>query len=157
MAHGSAIWLPFVQPFATVFLGIGAFALAYRQWLTANEKLKLDLYDKRDSALDNVNRELNEIIQHGRQHRAGLATLHFALGRFMTLFDGETAAIAKYIQASVFILLTKRDILEFEEKIEDALNLINSHSTLLHDSALRDMKVIVPPHPFDRFLAWLRA
>lgn len=47
MAHGPAVWLPFVQPFGTVFLGIGAFAIAYRQWRTANNKVRVDLFDRR--------------------------------------------------------------------------------------------------------------
>lgn len=65
MAHGAAIWLPFVQPFATVFLGVGAFVVAHRQWRTANDKLRVDILDKRITAL--------EVFQQGIQdlHEAG--------------------------------------------------------------------------------------
>ena len=45
--HGPAVWLPFVQPFGTVFLGVGAGLIAYRQWRTAHNRLRLDLFDKR--------------------------------------------------------------------------------------------------------------
>ncbi len=47
MAHGPAIWLPFIQPFGTVVLGVGAAAIALRQWITAHDKLRLELFDKR--------------------------------------------------------------------------------------------------------------
>ena len=70
MAHGSASWLPVVKEWlplaqfgATVFLGIGAFWLARRQWVTANEKLKLDLYERRDTILHDVLGDLYGVIQ----------------------------------------------------------------------------------------------
>ena len=100
-------WLPYIQPFATVGLGLAASVLAYRQWRTASEKLRLDLYERRYEVLDSVLADLNEVIQHADNHRARLGSTLYNLGRMKTLFTGNTERIIDELQSSVEMLFMR--------------------------------------------------
>ena len=159
MAHGPATWLPVAQFCATVFLGAGAFYLARRQWVTANEKLKLDLYERRDKILDSVLRDLNEVLQQGDFHHAGLGATRSNLVRLKTFFSGHTE---RYVDELLQVLTptvisyrrpTREDrkdpaLVKEHDEMERFLNLILRVTPLLQESTLADMKIRVSSRPF---------
>jgi len=66
MAHGPTFWLPnIVQPIGTVLIGIAGSFIARRQWLTANEKFRFDLFEKRYEIYQSVDASLSSLIQQG--------------------------------------------------------------------------------------------
>ncbi|WP_129218178.1 hypothetical protein [Lichenibacterium ramalinae] len=157
MAHGPAVWLPVAQFGATVFLGIGAFWLARRQWVTASEKLKLDLYERRDKILDVVLHDLNEVIQQHDGHHAPLGMTRYNLVRLKTFFGGRTERYVDELIGALTptIVNYKRQTPEERkdpaskaerEEFERFSNLILRLTPRLQDSALADMKIRVPSH-----------
>ena len=146
--HGSATWLPFVQPFGTVLLGLAASALAYRQWLTANEKLKLDLYDKRSRWLDEATKNYIEVFRHGAQEQDGLRGLYYHLGRMDTVFPKPTREIIGLIKSDVGSLIGVRETSHNFEKLHDVFQRIVDIMPKLQDAALADMRIDVPSVPW---------
>lgn len=155
MAHGPAVWLPVAQFGATVFLGIGAFWLARRQWVTANEKLKLDLYERRDKVLYSVLQDLYEVIQHGADNHASLGATRYNLVRLKTFFSGRTERYVDQLLAifTPSVILYRRPVPEErkdpafrkeQDEMERFWDLVLKITPLLQDSALADMKIRVP-------------
>ena len=69
MAHGPTFWLPnIVQPIGTVLIGIAGSFIARRQWLTANEKFRFDLFEKRYEIYQSVDASLSSLIQQGDEN-----------------------------------------------------------------------------------------
>ena len=59
-------WTVYLTAFAVpVLAGVGA-TIAYRQWRTAQNKLKLDLFDRRMAVYQSVRDALGYIAAHGR-------------------------------------------------------------------------------------------
>ncbi len=66
MTHGLAFWLPNIaQPIGTVVIGVAGSSIALRQWLTANEKLRFDLFEKRFQIYASVSASLASLVRHG--------------------------------------------------------------------------------------------
>jgi len=63
------IWLVYVQalgpPFVAFVFGAVAAMIAWRQWKTANDKLRLDLFDRRWKVFDAVKLMVNKSAIHG--------------------------------------------------------------------------------------------
>jgi hypothetical protein len=54
-----------LQTWALVFVGLVGVLIAYLQWITAHQKIVLELFDKRFEAFQNVSRSLSPLIVHG--------------------------------------------------------------------------------------------
>ena len=95
MSHGAAVWLPFVQPFGTVLLGVGAGLIAYRQWRTANNKVRLDLFDKQIANFNSLMHLLDSYRNGGgldRGNREALSSVTLAAG---LLFGDDMTSLFK--------------------------------------------------------------
>ncbi len=144
MCHGSAVWLPFVQPFGTVFLGIGAFCIAYLQWRTATEKLKIDLWDKRTLLIDEAIKDYLELFRHGRQDQGSLKSLHYRLTRLATVFEGQAKTIAIRSLNDVAGLLSVRETDKNGNELEKRFEAIVEAIPELQKHALREMALKMP-------------
>ena len=80
-----------MQPLATVLIGASAAALAFRQWLTANEKLRLDLYEPRSAHAENIKQGIVRLIEDGPDQFDALAYAG-VVSRAKPLFAGRPAA-----------------------------------------------------------------
>ena len=161
MAHGPTVWLPVAQFGATVFLGLGAFWLARRQWVTANEKLKLDLYERRDTILHDVLGDLYGVIQYGDISHINLGKTRYNLVRLKTFFSGATERyvdqlIAAFTPAVISYRRPSREerhdatLQDQQAEMERFWDLVLATTPLLQDSALADMKIRTSSYP-----AWI--
>lgn len=81
---------PLITALATVVVGIVVGYIAYRQWLTAREKLVLDLFDKRFKVFKLLRTIVSELTSTGQLEDVGATNELVAEGRF--LFGPEVTA-----------------------------------------------------------------
>lgn len=91
-----AHWLQIAQLTATAFIGGVAALIAWRQWRTAQDKVKLDLFDRRFSVFMDARKLASEAFQLGRITDPTLPNEVIARGRF--LFDDKLHAEIERLQ-----------------------------------------------------------
>ncbi|MCB4770946.1 hypothetical protein LGR54_20250 [Ancylobacter sp. Lp-2] len=102
MADGLPYWLEVVKASGPtiVALVIGGIAtmIAYRQWRTAKDKLRLDLFERRLAVYDLIERYRARVLQNGSADTEDIRSLHEMASRSEFLFG--------------------RDVTEFIEKLK---------------------------------------
>ena len=75
--------MEYVQPIAAGAIAVFAAAIAYGQYLTARQKLALDLFEKRFAVFMDVRNIISEIIQHGSLQNEGFPKEVLARAKFL--------------------------------------------------------------------------
>jgi hypothetical protein len=78
--------------FITLVVGLIASVVAYRQYKTTNDKLRLDQFDKRLEAFEKLQEYFASLIRTGQVHEQTLATLAQARYKSLFLFGPEVEA-----------------------------------------------------------------
>lgn len=84
------IWMQIAQLATTVVIGLIAALIAWRQWRTARDKLKLDLFDRRLAVFMDVRKVVSEVTQIGKFSDLGLPNEIWSRSQF--LFGPEIRA-----------------------------------------------------------------
>ncbi|WP_155737525.1 hypothetical protein [Agrobacterium tumefaciens] len=90
MGCGVQVWLQVGQLFGTLAIGGVAGVIAWRQWRTAQDKVKLDLFDRRFAVFMDARRLVSEAVALGKITDQNLPNEVIARGRF--LFGDEVLA-----------------------------------------------------------------
>jgi hypothetical protein len=77
------IWLHAGQLLTTLVIGGIAALVAWRQWRTAQDKIKIDLFDRRFAVFMDVRKIVSEIGQRRKISDPGLINEVIARGRFL--------------------------------------------------------------------------
>lgn len=59
-------WLRYVGAVATIVIALFAIIIAFGQYLTARQRVSLDLFQRRMELIDKLNSVISEVLQHGR-------------------------------------------------------------------------------------------
>lgn len=90
MGCGVQVWLQVGQLLGTLAIGGVAGIIAWRQWRTAQDKVKLDLFDRRFAVFMDARRLVSEAVALGKITDQNLPNEVIARGRF--LFGDEVLA-----------------------------------------------------------------
>jgi hypothetical protein len=85
-----------LQTWALVFIGIVAALIAYLQWITAHQKIVLELFDKRFDAYQKLFHSLSPLYLHGTMNQSEYFDYVRAMERCRFLFGRE---IYDYLQS----------------------------------------------------------
>jgi hypothetical protein len=83
MGCGVQVWLQVGQLLGTLSIGGVAGIIAWRQWRTAQDKVKLDLFDRRFAVFMDARRLVSEAGQLGKISDPNLPNEVIARGRFL--------------------------------------------------------------------------
>ena len=96
MAASLPLWIQGIAAFATPMVALAVAYIAYRQWKTARDKLRLDLFDKRFAVFMDVRKIASETMQDRPASDPALPQEVIARGRF--LFGAEVVSELKNLQ-----------------------------------------------------------
>src|SRR4051812_4420516 len=103
------IWAQYVQALGPAVAAIAAagivFFIQFRQWKTASDKLKLDLFDRRYRMLEAVLNILSEVVQAGRPTWEQLHVFHNQVLEARFLFRDPLVIWFRSIEAEAEDLL----------------------------------------------------
>jgi hypothetical protein len=86
--------------------------IALRQWRTAYDRLRLDMYERRFASYDATKTLVNMITSHGQTTSDDIANFYAGIPGAEFLFDGETRGFLETIGQMAFKARMKRVSLE---------------------------------------------
>jgi hypothetical protein len=105
--------------------------IALRQWWTAHDRLRLDMYERRFAIYDATKTLVNVVTLHGQTTRDDLANFYAGIRGAEFLFDEETRGFLETIGQMGFKARMKRTSLERSPNHPRADNLIDEEETVI--------------------------
>lgn len=84
-------WIEISKGLLTPAIGLLAIYIAWQQWNTNRNKLKLDLFEKRFSVFQKTRSFLSAVLRDGRVKRDELETYRLSILDSVFLFDKQTS------------------------------------------------------------------
>lgn len=92
-------WTAYVSAFLVPVIAVFGAWIAYRQWRTAQNKLKLDLFEKRMAVYDSVRETLGFIVTHGKIGLGEQFKYMSGIRSAKWLFDAD---VAEYLEKTLW-------------------------------------------------------
>jgi hypothetical protein len=157
-------WL---QAFTTLILGLVAGYIAWRQWRTAQDRLVLDLFERRFQVFQELTHATRDALGKSRVSVQDLANFDAATEKARFLFGPEIHSYLGEIRSRVIqVIALGRALPEMpdgprstsaEVKVVEALNQLNAFYGKLADLVTPYLRVgPQPPHPWRYFLGHVR-
>jgi len=129
------IWAQYVWVLAptvvAVVVGLIAARIAYKQWRTAADRLRLDLYEKRLAVYDAIRSLLSTVTLQGQVTVEDLGKFHTGVRGAEFLFYGEAKAFVTTVGARAARAMAKRALLQRQPNHPRADQLIDEEEDLL--------------------------
>lgn len=106
------IWAQWLQLVGTFAVAIFAAIIAYRQWVTAHQRIILDLFERRMSIFDDARKTLGAVLRTGNAPEEQISEFFGIVERVRVLFGDEVVAYAVKTRQAVTDLHLSRAMLQ---------------------------------------------